>query len=350
MTQQQAPALAIFEKTSPEDLAKLPAQIAEGSILNNPQALAHLGNVARFFAYSELVPTHYQGKPHEIFIALESARNLGVDPMVYLQGTTVIHGRQGMFASLINSLLKRSGVLIGAVRYEEEETGEIAFGTVKDIRIRAYGKEKETGEILHGPWVSLAMAKAEGWTKNSKYTSMPNIMLEKRALTFFCRRFFPEVLNGMHEVGEIEDMNFTPSPDNAPPIVSPLEVEAPATPAEPVSRPEEKPKAETPAEPKKPKTGSKAWFVQELKKEGATFIENDSLANLKKLYGDLQKKRKQAEEAEPAEVIPEANLETAQEETPPPQIEDPLETPPPVDEDAGEEYEEDDFDNIFGED
>lgn len=347
MSNQQS--IQIFEKTSAEDLAKLPTNIAGGSILNSPQALAHLGNVARFFAYSKLVPDHYQGKPHEIFIALESARNLGVDPMVYLQGTTVIHGRQGMFASLINSLLKRSGVIVGAVRYEEEQANEVAFNNVKNIRIRAYATEKETGEILYGPWVDLHMAKAEGWAKNTKYTSMPSIMLEKRALTFFTRRFFPEVLNGMHEVSEIEDMHLAPTPENAPKL-------APEFSENPIEKPvvfgngkdtggekKQGSKKEEAEDSQPPRAGSKAWYHQELDKIGVNFDEDSDLKTLKKLYSDALKKEKEKKAAEEAEVIE------------PQPKEDPLEDQeegslPPVDYDNEEDFEDEDFGDIFGED
>ena len=35
----------------------------------------------------------------------------------------------------------------------------------------------------------MKMARQEGWTKNSKYQSMPELMLRNRAATFFGRQY-----------------------------------------------------------------------------------------------------------------------------------------------------------------
>jgi hypothetical protein len=45
---------------------------------------------------------------------------------------------------------------------------------------------------------------AEGWTKNNKYKTLPELMLRYRAATLLIRTHVPEVLNGMHMVEEIE--------------------------------------------------------------------------------------------------------------------------------------------------
>jgi hypothetical protein len=47
---------------------------------------------------------------------------------------------------------------------------------------------------------------AEGWTKNAKYRTLPELMLRYRAATLLIRTHVPEVLNGMHMVEEIEDV------------------------------------------------------------------------------------------------------------------------------------------------
>lgn len=307
--------IQIFERTKPAELMQITDTITGGSMLTNPRLAAHLANVASVFARSNLVPDHYKGKPAEILIALDSARNLGVDGMVFLQSTTVISGRQGMSASLITSLVQRSGLVKGAIRFEEDETSEMVEG-MKNMRCRAWAIEKETGEKLIGPWVDLKMAKAEGWFRNPKYKSMPGIMLEKRALTFFARRFFPETLNGMHEATELEDMRESfhdlPTMNSAPQIVEP---------ASPIFKVE---KVDATQEEIKP--GTKAWYVKELEKIGVSASEDEQIKDLKaklkktKLVAEEKAKAEEAEVEEEKfeaqeESIPEANFSESEDIT-----------------------------------
>ena len=58
----------------------------------------------------------------------------------------------------------------------------------------------------------MRMARQEGWTKNSKYQSMPELMLRNRAATFFGRQYIPDLLLGVQtseEVVDIEPINIT---------------------------------------------------------------------------------------------------------------------------------------------
>jgi len=52
----------------------------------------------------------------------------------------------------------------------------------------------------------MSEAKAEGWTSNAKYKTLPELMLRYRAATLLIRTHIPEVLNGMHTVEELTDV------------------------------------------------------------------------------------------------------------------------------------------------
>lgn len=311
---------------SPEEMKKLPEEIPDFSILQSPLVMGHISNLAKTFARSQLIPIHYRGKGSDCFIALESARNLGINPFTYMQETTVINGKVGMSASLMSSILASKKVLRGILKFEFEERpfsklNEAAskkFGG-KNIRCRAYGTEASTGERLEGPWVDLEMAESEGWTRNKKYFSMPEIILEKRATTFFTRRFFPALLNGLmseDEVLELQEapktqevpsaeLNFDPPPKSqAPKLEEPEEVNP-----DPV---EETPPKE---ESQDLKEGSLPWLKSELEKLGVNYPSSarkpDLKALLNKTLQDLEEaaKEKEAAKEEPKEEIPEANLE-----------------------------------------
>ena len=52
----------------------------------------------------------------------------------------------------------------------------------------------------------MQMAKAEGWTFNSKWRNMPEQMLAYRAAAFFARIHCPEALMGAQTVEEVQDV------------------------------------------------------------------------------------------------------------------------------------------------
>jgi len=52
----------------------------------------------------------------------------------------------------------------------------------------------------------MRMARQEGWTKNSKYSSMPELMLKNRAATFFGRQYIPDLLLGVQTSEEVIDI------------------------------------------------------------------------------------------------------------------------------------------------
>ena len=236
------------------ELMNIPQALPTGSFLDSPAVYEHLKRASSVFAQSDLVPVHYKGKPEEIFIALDSARALQVNPMMYLQNTHIIHGKLGMSSTLVHSLVESRGGY--KIRYEVVETEEVIQGLGKNIRVRCWAKDSD-GERVDGPWVDLKMAQAEGWaTKSgSKYKTMPELMLRYRASTFFARTICPEVLNGMHTVEEIQEMDVTPRQPEYTVSDSVLdEVEIPVEVSEP--EPEHEPEPE-PAQRSKKKTKSK---------------------------------------------------------------------------------------------
>lgn len=160
-------------------------------------SFAETMRLAEIFSKTRMVPVHFQGKPEDCFVAMQMAHRMGVDPMMALQNIYVVGGKPGLTGALIISLINNSKRLKGGIRFRIEGKGEAlavtAFGTLQD---------GETVEFT----ASMAMAKAEGWDKNPKYRSMPEVMLRYRAATFLARFNFPEVILGMHSSEEWEDV------------------------------------------------------------------------------------------------------------------------------------------------
>lgn len=167
-------------------------------MLGKDQIEALQGHCSRI-AKSGLVPEHFAKNPAAIYTAISMAKALGEVPETLMQEIFFIGGRAGLTAKYMLSRLQRTHAIKGTVRYQVRGEG-------KGLAVRAVVIDAETNAEVIGPEVSMAMAEAEGWTKNSKYRSMPEVMLRKRAITFLARDHYPGALMGFLTVDEVEDV------------------------------------------------------------------------------------------------------------------------------------------------
>ncbi|NRA65268.1 MAG: hypothetical protein HRU19_12345 [Pseudobacteriovorax sp.] len=159
--------------------------------------------VAEKYALSDIVPIHFRGKPEDIFIVLQMGEALGVQNyMTALNEITPIKGKPTLSAKLAMSLAYKSGIFKGRFSYRHE--GE----SWEDLIVFA-SATLNSGEKVEVN-ASIAMAKAEGWTNNPKYKSMPVQMLCYRAALMLIRRYAPECLLGVPVVDvEARDIKST---------------------------------------------------------------------------------------------------------------------------------------------
>lgn len=211
-----------------------------------------LQRVAKALCASTLVPAQYRaftevksygkvtgytpnpaGLPNCV-VALNMAMRMGADPLMVMQNLYVIEGRPswssqfiiaainscGRFSPLrfdISEPSKEQVVKYKAVVWKnDKKTEEQRETTIQHRTCRAWVIEKETGDRLDGPTVSMQMAIDEGWlTKNgSKWQTMPEIMLRYRAASLFGRLYAPELLMGLQTQEEVRDF-IDASPDEA---------------------------------------------------------------------------------------------------------------------------------------
>ena len=95
--------------------------------------------------------------------------------------------------------------------------------------------DKERKNPLIGTFISIGMAKREGWfdKPGSKWQTMPEQMLQYRAAAFWQRTNCPEVSMGFltqEEAEDIRDIEFEPVAEPTPPPTAQIAQEA-ATPA-----------------------------------------------------------------------------------------------------------------------
>lgn len=181
----------------------------------NADSFELLQRQAKLLASSELVPKEFQGKLANCVIALEMANRIGASPMAVLQNLYIVHGKPSWSSQFIIAALNSTGDF-SPLRFAISGEGE------KKTCV-AWAIEKETGERLESPPVSIEMAKKEGWlTKSgSKWATMPDLMLRYRSATFFGRLYAPQVLMGMRTMEETQDIiDVTPEAATAGDVMS----------------------------------------------------------------------------------------------------------------------------------
>lgn len=179
-------------------LAVHTGETAALGFLTDPAAFEHTWRVAKAFSLSQMVPPHFQQKPENCMVALMMAQQLEVNPLLALQNLTVIQGRPGFNAQFAIALANRRGPFAGPITWSSSGKGD-------SLEVSANATIKATGEHV-SVTVSMEMAKAEGWTKNPKYRSIPEQMLRYRSATWLIRLYCPEVLLGFGTSDELEDV------------------------------------------------------------------------------------------------------------------------------------------------
>ena len=201
------------------------------SVYSSIQSFESAQRIAASLADSALVPNAYrgqQGLPNCI-VAIEIANRMGMSPFQVMQNLNVIHGRPSWSSQFIIGLIQGCG------RFESFSYSE------KTDSCQCFAILKTTGEQVSGPKITLDMAKKEGWTKNSKWSTMPQTMLRYRAASAFGRFHIPDLILGIQSVEENEvieaEVSVEPEPANSK-LDKVANLLAPKTEPEPVPKPE----------------------------------------------------------------------------------------------------------------
>src|ERR1035437_2756438 len=169
------------------------------NIFSDSKQFEHIQRVATMFSQSDLVPKEYKSKVGNCVIALEIANRMGASPLMIMQNLYVILGKPSWSSKVLIATLNSCGKF-SPLRYEEDD--------IEEGRCRAWALDKINNEKIYGAWVSMEMAKAEGWLSKSgsKWLTMKQLMLRYRAASFFTNQFAPEVSMGLQTVEEVYDI------------------------------------------------------------------------------------------------------------------------------------------------
>lgn len=213
-------------------------------------ALDIIQRAGRLLATSDMVPKQYQGNLANCVIALNMAQRIGADPLMVMQNLYMVHGRPSWSSQFLIATFNSCG-RFSAIRYEFAGTpGQDDYGC------RAYAVEKETGETLYGSFITIELARKEGWygKSGSKWQTMPQQMLMYRAASWFVRAYAPEIAMGLHTTEELRDAG----PDKDPDTVSVADLKTPETHLEGEKENQEEKPPTPPTPEQKPKTQAKS--------------------------------------------------------------------------------------------
>lgn len=267
-----------------------PSDMAMG-VFSSASMYGEYHRIAVNLAGSTLIPKEFQGNASNVMIALNLSSRMGADPLAIMQSMYIVHGKPSFSASFIGGILEESGKFeFLEYRYQGTEGKD-------DYGCRIVTTVKSSGQEIHGPLITVAMAKAEGWwgKSGSKWPTLTETMLGNRAITFFARRYAGSILLGMSSTDELEDIR----------DVNPLEGQAPMTKTDikdalvgdvvDVPRgtndktPEEKPvTTKKPAEEEKPVAAEDKKAQAEQKKKDGKADSNAPVFTADGLVGDIE--------------------------------------------------------------
>ena len=166
--------------------------------------------IANCLVSSTMVPERFRGKENlgNAMIALDIAARINMPPIMVMQHLYVVYGTPSWSGQMVAALVNRSGLFKGLVEYEmkgvkgTDEWGCRCVATTKD------------GVKVFGPWVDIAMSKADGWYDRkdrdgkycSKWRTIPEMMLRYRAVAYFGRTVCPDVTIGLRMSDEEEEL------------------------------------------------------------------------------------------------------------------------------------------------
>lgn len=173
-------------------------------IFADPQTFQGAMNMACALADSTIIPKDFQKNPSNCLIAIEMSARLNASPMMVMQNLFVVNGRPAWSSQWIVAMINQSRKYKTELQYE--------FGNDPadgGLSCFAWAIDREGHKVV-GPKITMKMAEAEGWVgKNgSKWRTMPQVMIQYRAASFFGRKNCPDMIMGIYSRDEAMEMDY----------------------------------------------------------------------------------------------------------------------------------------------
>lgn len=183
-----------------------------------PQSMDQAMTLASTLAKSGIIPDTLKGKPADILVVLMTGRELGVGPMQAMRGISVIKGKPVLSADFMVALCLRHRDICEFFRLVES-TPAVAH----------YQTKRLGSEPVDLKW-SMQDAERAGLAGGQNWRNHPAAMLRARCSAALARAVYPDLVGGLYEESEGEEMKghkSAPVVSIAPPPTAP---EAPPQP------------------------------------------------------------------------------------------------------------------------
>lgn len=200
---------------------------------------------ATALAVAGAVPEIFQGPVGSkgwgnAMIALELAHRTGFPVLLVMQNMTLIEGRPGWQGKFFIALIEARNKFKDH-GWEVRDEPAPGRGPLDTYGMRMHATRISDGNVCHGQWVTVAMAKAEGWWSKksrdgkewSKWPTMTAQMLVYRSASFWASQWDPGATMGLRTVEELEDQA-----EQVPRLVAPLAPPITSGPAAPPPAPD----------------------------------------------------------------------------------------------------------------
>ena len=189
--------------------------------LYKPDNIQQAMEFAEVICKSGLVPDSFQGKPHNVVVAVQWGAEIGLKPMQSLQNISVIQGRAALWGDSVLALIKQQPTFNGCT---ETTTGKLSDKSMvarcEMARVMPSGKEEVTIREF-----SMEDAQQAGLlNKKGPWQQYTKRMLQLRARTFCARDAFPDALKGLTTVEEMQDYPEPQKVKITEPVIKPDEV------------------------------------------------------------------------------------------------------------------------------
>lgn len=158
----------------------------------------HYFRISKMISSSELVPKSYKDRAHDVLIAMELGRSLGLAPLQAVQNIAVINGKPALYGDAVLA------VCSGHPDFENIEEQPIHGNQNEVVGYSCTVKRKGRSPVTQV--FTIENAKAAGlWGKMGPWKSYPERMLQMRARGFALRDSFADALGGVKIAEEIQD-------------------------------------------------------------------------------------------------------------------------------------------------
>lgn len=190
----------------------------------SPQNFTEAQTMAKWLAYSEIVPENFRviaGKRTEnvaianCLSAIDIARRMNDGLLAIMQSLCFVSGKASWSGQFVIGKVNTCG-LFSRMQFEMVgKEGDDSYGCY------AWAVDLATNKKLVGTTITVKMAKAEGWFRNSKWVNMQQQMLVYRSASFWGRQYAADLLMGMPTADELEDIRDVTPQEEQPPSPAP---------------------------------------------------------------------------------------------------------------------------------